>query len=294
MGVLTKKIYFGYCCVAAAFTCAAGGAGDAAFFDGVARRFAEEYTECTGDSRPAVDMREVLRWKRKMDAWTQSREYAELLRDYQKTGARAISPCKLIEWSKKRKDAQEAEETVLIRRLLDSAEDAEAASELTSLTASSFDFEGIPFGISKHAFIHFFKMKFGAPPAEKDRFLYMEALPLDGRPFLGAFFFNDKGLFYKYEIESDPLPADSLNRAVRPAAGHLAIFFRKRLGPPLHSERVGFFDIKTKELAVCDKWETAVNSLYIGFSVFDYQYYAKAVATDKGFASAGSATGHAD
>jgi hypothetical protein len=280
MSARIKKIIFGSCCAAAAVTCGASdGAGDTAFFDDLIRRFAEEYVECTGDTGRIVDAQRVLRWKRKMAEWTESREYVELLRDYQKTGASAISPCKLIEWSKKRKEAQEA---------------AEAASELRSLAASPFDFAGIPFGISKHAFRHFFKKKFDIVPAEKDRFFYIENLPLDGRAFLWAFYFNGKGLLYKYEIESDPLPADSLNRAVRPAADHLALFFEKRVGPPLHSERVGFFDIKTRELAVCKKWESPVHSLTIGFSVFDYQYYAKAVVTNKRIASAGSASAPGD
>jgi hypothetical protein len=259
---------------------AADDSGDAHFFDSIAMRFQEEYVACTKDSRP-LDVKRIVLWKKKMDAWTGTGEYADLTRDYQKNVGKAISPCKLMEWSKRRKQEQEENEAAFVKDLLESDEAAGIAEELKACRPSRFDFAEIPFGVSKLTFTELCKKKFNYPLLEKGRFLYIEELPLNGRAFLAAFFFNDDGIFYKYEIESAPLPADSLNRAVRPAAEHLAAFFENRLGPPKQIDRVGFYDIKSKELALYKKWETPANSLNLGFSVFDYHYYAKVVSVDK-------------
>jgi|WetSurMetagenome_2_1015567.scaffolds.fasta_scaffold66610_3 hypothetical protein len=250
------------------------------FFDSVAARFQAEYSACTGDNRP-MDVRRIIQWKQKMDAWMETEEYAGLLNDYKKSGGAPLSPCKLIEWSRQRKAAQEAKEAVFVKEMLDSQETAEAMREIKAQKPSRFDFADLPFGISKLTFVYFFKKKFTLDLLERGRFLYVEEFPLSGRDYLAAFFFNDDGIFYKYEIESDPLPADSLNRVVRPSADHLALFFEKRLGPPAASARIGFYDIKSKELALLKKWDTPDNSLVIGLSVFDYHYYAKAVVADK-------------
>jgi hypothetical protein len=259
---------------------AADDSRDAAFFDSVAARFREEYVHCTGNAGQ-TDVRRILLWKQKIDAWTKTAEYAELMRDYQKSVGGPIHPCKLIEWSKQRKAAQEAKESGFVKALLDTSEAADAACDLKACTASQFDFAEIPFGVSKPTFAHYYKKKFNAKLRKKGGFLYTEGLLLDGRPFLAAFFFNAAGKFYKYEIESDPLPADSLNQSVRPAAEYLAGYFEKHLGPPMHSSRIGFYDIKSRELALYKNWETPGNSLNIGLSVFDYHYYAKAVVVDK-------------
>ena len=259
---------------------AADDSGDAAFFDSVAARFREEYVQCTGNSGQA-DVRRIVLWKQKVDAWTKTAEYAELMRDYQKHVGGPIHPCKLIEWSKQRKADQEAKESGFVKALLDSSEAADAACDLKACTTSHFDFAEIPFGVSKPTFAHYYKKKFNAKLRRKGGFLYTKELFLEGRPFLAAFFFNAAGKLYKYEIESDPLPADSLNQSVRPAAEYLANFFEKRLGPPVHSSRIGFYDIKSKELALYKNWETPAHSLNIGLSVFDYHYYAKAIVMDK-------------
>ena len=238
------------------------------FFDSVAMGLREEYRECTGDNRP-IDVRHIILWKQKMDAWAKTEEYAEIAHEYKRTKGSKILPCKLIEWSRQRKQAQDAKEAAVVNELLDSSEADEAAVELKALAVSRFDFLEIPFGLSKRSFMFFFKKRCALAIGEKGRFLYTEKLPVGGLPFLAAFHFNDAGIYYKYEIESDPLPADSLNRVVRLAADHLAHFFEQRLGPPTHSSQVGLFDIKSRELALYKKWETGANSLLLGFSVVD-------------------------
>ncbi len=260
--------------------CADDDSRHAGFFDSVATRFYAEYTACTGDGRP-LDVRRVIQWKQKMDAWMETEEYAGLLRDYTGSGGAPIAPCKLIEWSKERKAAQEAKENAFVNELLDSQETGEALAQLKARRSSPFDFAEIPFGVSKPTFVYFFKRKFAMPLSEKGRFLYVEEFPMNGLAFLAAFFFNDDGIFYKYEIESDPLPAEELNKSVRPAAERLAFFFEQKLGPPTATARIGFYDIKSRELALYKKWETPANSLNLGLSVFDYHYYAKAVVVDK-------------
>jgi hypothetical protein len=238
----------------------------------------QEYLECTGDPLP-VDLKFVIGWKQRMDAWRKTPEYAELLRDYQKTvGASAsIRSCALIEWNERRKRVQDSMERILTARVLDSNEAQDVAEEIKALPASRFDFAGIPFGVSKGAFLHLFKMKYTVPIQEKDAFYFAENVPWNGAPFLTAFYFDDDNRLFKYEAESDALPADSVNRAVRPAARRLATALEQSLGPPARQYRIGFYEIKSRELAVEEKWETAGYTAMVGLSVFNYQYYAKAV-----------------
>ncbi len=253
---------------------------ESAFFIDKEEALRQEYLECTNDSR-RVDIKYVIEWKRKMEALKKTPKYAELLRDYKKaTGNNGASPCALMEWKARRKAVQDSAEQAIVDRILDNNEAADIAEGIKALPLSKFDFARIPFGVSKSAFTFLFANIFNIALSEKETFLYAEAVPWNALPLLTAFFFDDENRFYKYEIESDALPADSVNKVVRPAADSLARVFERMFGTPTHSYRIGFFEIKSKELAIAWKWETPDYTAYIGFSELNYLYYAKAVVTN--------------
>jgi len=251
------------------------------FFDALETNYRTEYVECTGDSL-MVDINYVLLWKKQLNEWTKSREYRDALADYKKSvgTTEIISPCKLRAWKNRHKSEQDAHEKGFVNASLENNDSSEALDALKSHPASKFDFDGIPFGVSKNTFIHLFKKKFHEEIIDKGDLLGVESLPWEARTFLTAFYFGKKDMFYKYEIESAPLPADSLNKSVRPAAQHMGALFEQKLGDAQHEYRIGFFDIKSKELSLLKKWESPAHTAYIGLSVYKFRYYAKAIIAD--------------
>ena len=251
------------------------------FFDTLEANYRKEYVECTGDSL-MVDINYVLLWKKQLNEWTKSREYRDALADYKKSvdTTEIISPCKLRAWKNLHKSEQDAHEKGFVNASLENNDSIEAFDALKSHPASKFDFDGIPFGVSKNTFIHLFKKKFPEEIIDKGELLGVESLPWNARTFLTAFYFGKKDMFYKYEIESAPLPADSLNKSVRPAARYMGALFEQKLGNAQHEYRIGFFDIKSKELSLLKKWESPAHTALIGLSVYKFKYYAKAIIAD--------------
>jgi len=239
----------------------------------------KEYRVCTGDSSAIINIKYMIDWKRKMDAWKKSPEYYEALREYKKTSGAVdpVNPCFLLEWTIGRKAVQDSIEHLQIRLMLEKSEADDIASKLKAYMSSGFDFEEIPFGVSKDVFSYLFKKKFGTVLKNKGEFLFAENLPWNNGTFFTAFFFDTSDHFYRYEIESEAVSADSINRYVRPMANIIAQALQKKIGVPDHSYRIGLFDIKSNELAVVDKWETSDCSAYVGMSVVNYRYFAKAI-----------------
>jgi len=255
-----------------------------AFFADKETAIRQEYLECTGDDQP-VELKFVIGWKQRMEAWKQTQEYAELLKEYKKavSGAQTVHPCKLLDWNKRRKQTQDSAEKSLVKRILSDNEADDAAEELKAHPASHFDIAGIPFGVSKTVFRYLFKKKYADSLEEKNAFFYAEDFSWNGAAFMTAFFFNDDNRFYKYEAESDALPARQLNGPVRTAAGLLTKTLEQSLGPPVRSCRIGLYDIKSREIAVAGAWADSVSSAVVGFSVLDYRYYAKAIVVNATF-----------
>ena len=254
---------------------------ETSFFDTLQTSYRKAYVECTGDSF-MVDINYVLMWKNKLDEWTKSREYSDVLADYKKSvdSRGTISPCKLRAWKNLHKSEQDGREHGIVNTVLENNDSIEALEAITSHPASKFDFADIPFGVSKNTFIYLFKKKFPGEIIDKGDLLCVENLSWGARAFLTAFYFNKKDFFCKYEIESEGLPADSLNKSVRPAAEYLGAMFERKLGSAQRENRVGFFDIKSNELSLLKKWESAVQTAYIGLSVNKFKYYAKAIISD--------------
>jgi hypothetical protein len=260
---------------------AAEQATETLFFDTLETAFRKQYVECTGDSL-RVDIKYIFAWKEQLDEWAKSKECADLRADYKKNvdSAAVPSPCKLRAWALVNKSRQDSREHGVVNGILASDDSIEVEEALKAHPAGAFDFPGIPFGVSRNIFSYLFKKKYSYGLLAKDAFLYVENMPWEGANYLTAFYFDKNDMFYKYEIETPGLPADSLNTVVRPTALHLASVFEQKLGAPRREYRVGYFDIKSKELSPLIKWDAADYSAIIGLSVFKYRYYAKAIVTD--------------
>lgn len=252
------------------------------FFDTLESSVRKAYVECTGDSFRS-DINYIILWKNHLDEWTKSRDYQEAVIDYKKSvdSGKAITPCMLRAWKSRHKSVQDDLEHGSVDAVLEISDSCESAAEFQKHPASPFDFAGIPFGISKDAFVYVFKKKFAGEIIDKGNILCVENMPFGGaRTFLTAFYFGKKDMLCKYEIESGGMPADSLNKSVRPSAGYLGAALEQKLGPAKREYRVGFFDIKSRELSLVKKWESPGHSAYVGLSVDKFKYYAKAVIAD--------------
>jgi hypothetical protein len=64
---------------------------------------------------------------------------------------------------------------------------------------------------------------------------------------------------------------------VRPDAEFLSQEFTKKIGEPSRRYTFGIFDIKSGVLSPYKTWDIKGFSAYVGISVDNYKYYAKAV-----------------
>jgi hypothetical protein len=252
-----------------------------AFFDTLQATYQKEYVECTGDQGPQ-SIKYLVAWKDRLAEWTKSKDFAEQLADFKKCvdPSGAITPCKLRDWAARHKAEQDAKEHAVVNYVLENNDSIEAIESLGRNPASAFDFPGIPFGVSRNIFSYLFKRGHTGRLEAKDAFFYVTDMPWGAGAYLTAFYFNKNDVFYKYEIETPGRPGDSLNTAVRPAASELISLFEQKLGPAGREYRVGYFDIKSKELSPLKKWDDADHVALIGLSAFKYRYYAKVVVAN--------------
>jgi hypothetical protein len=250
------------------------------FYDSLKNVYLKEYQKCTGDSSN-VSFKDLINWKKQINIFVQTHSYKEMLSLYisQKNYDEPILPCKVIKWAQERKKEQNKNEKLLIHQLIKEEELNYAKKEADSLSKSLFDFDSIPFGISKKSFLVLAENKYNLKPVDMDYYIYFNALPLGGRNFLIAFYFDKKNYkLYKYEIESVPLEPSQFNRAVRADADYIANEFEKRFGPPLRRESVGFFDIKSNILTPYKIWKAdGFDAVIVGFSLHEHKYYSKAL-----------------
>lgn len=251
---------------------------DETFYDSITAAYAREYRECTG-STSWLDRATLVEWKNKMDLLARTSTYIELAREYRKAvdSVHTPLPCKVMQWNEERKKVQMLKESVLTADLLAQQEADDAHREADSLAKSPLDFEGFPFGLTKRTFEYLYKQTFGAPPVDMGTHEYGPEIPWGTKTFLTAFYFDTNDRFFKYEIESSGLPSNRLNSNVRPDAEFLSQVFAKRIGEPSRRYTFGIFDIKSGALSLYKTWDVKGFSAYVGISVDNYKYYAKAV-----------------
>jgi hypothetical protein len=191
----------------------------------------------------------------------------------------------VLRW-KREKDSVAAIEAAAAKRMTMARQDETAESltvykEISSLKKIPVTLDGIPLGSSKRSFFWLAKRRGFTGLADKGSYFVFRSVPLGGRAWLGAFYFDTLGLC-RYELEGPEYPADSLDEAVRADAAYLASVFEDLIGSAPHQvNRVGRDEITAQELAIVNAWSQSGWSVAVGLSRHAWRYYAKAIVTNR-------------
>lgn len=253
------------------------------FFQGIEEYLIEEYQICTGDS-VISDIDSILKWKNSINLRVAMPEYKTILKEFiLHTGlVKEMLPCEVLNWYIDRliyinKKEESLKETIL--HTADKVIDSIAMTmELKNNPRSGFDFDSIPFGLSKKVFLKLYKSFNNYPLMQKKKCLCAEHYPIKGESFFIKFTFNENDQYHRYEIESYLFSADSLDAVIRPLASILKEYFTtlfKR--PPNRTYRIGYFDIKSKTVSPYAQWKSEKHRIKIGIGMRKNRYYTKAI-----------------
>jgi hypothetical protein len=158
----------------------------ATFFDSVEVRYRQEYKACTGDMN-FIPAKALIEWKNEINAVAKSREYLALLKEYRTVdSSENVLPCKVLAWNENRKRMQTAAEDTLARNMLDREEYENALKEAEGCAKSPYCVPGLPFGLSKKAFLLIFKNSFRVPFNDQGYYIYVNDMVLGDRSFVYA------------------------------------------------------------------------------------------------------------
>ncbi len=251
------------------------------FFDSIEVQYRKEIVEC-GDNIAYMSKTGITQWKEHMISVSQTPEYKALLQEYRKfvDSSNTPLPCKVLAWNEQRKQIQLQKEDSLTKELILREDYENALREKDSLPKSVFDPFGIPFEISKRSFLLLFKEKCKNAYVDMGYHLYVSDMNWCNHEYLTAFYFDHKtDKFIKYEIESDAVEADKLNRITRQDGENLTQCLIPNFGLPSKTFRIGFFDIKSNALSPLSMWDADGFNVYVGLSMSKYRYFAKAVVS---------------
>ncbi|MDO5576035.1 MAG: hypothetical protein Q4F84_03070 [Fibrobacter sp.] len=242
------------------------------------------YKTCTRDSSFQT-LNSLLSWKYSIDSLTGLPEYPDMLRKYQeetRVNPDSITPCDIKNWQE-RNLKEKAETDSVIQKHVDLSKKkkknmALIQKSISDHKRSSLDFLEIPFGITKNTFHFLVKQTDLIIGHETEQYAALDSIFLGNYSYSCAFHFDADSNYYKYELESESFPLDSLDKKVRLIADNLIFYFRQKSGkPPDHSYRVGRFDIVSGRLSALAMWRINDTFVYIGLASHKYNYYAKAI-----------------
>lgn len=242
------------------------------------------YKACTRDSS-FRSLNSLLSWKYSIDSLTGLPEYPNMLKKYQEeTGVNPnnITPCDIKDWHE-RNIKEKAETDSVIQKHVELTKQKKEKMALIQKSISdhkrsSLDFLEIPFGITKNTFHFLVKQTNLVISQETESYAALDSIFLGNYSYSCAFHFNADNNYYKYELESESFPLDSLDKRIRLMADNLIFYFRQKTGkPPDHSYRVGRFDIVSGRLSALAMWRIDDTFVYIGLASHKYNYYAKAI-----------------
>jgi hypothetical protein len=254
------------------------------FFDTLESSLRQQYIRCTGDSSEVSPM-EIMLWKKKIQLFMENDSFPIVAKSFfSETG---LSPediylCELINWYQNR-TSQRNEYAELLADDLQKREKRKADSlkiidACKSVSASPFDFGGIPFGLSKENFLLMLEWKSSAKYENRGKFIQCNNVTFGNQIVTAAFHFDKEGYYRMYEIECDGGPLDSINTAIRDEVKLLGEHMESTSGiAPDHTYRIGRFDITQGRLTVERMWYNESITAFVGIATFRYHYYGKAV-----------------
>jgi len=243
-----------------------------------------EYLICTGDTT-TLTMPQLNKWKKSMDSLVADRGYREKFNSYVRaTGLRPqdVKPCEPIIFFE-RFERQLAEmdkfvETQRLRKEKSYRDSMSIVNGLKNLKPCTTNILGIPAGISKEVLLLIFARD-SIKSTETPEFLRMDSVEFEGMVFTAALYFDERGRYYKYEMETKALAAQELDKTVREWANQLSKAYEKRLGLAGKRNRIGFHDIKQGRLSIQTAWRGTNPTVLVGLAVHNNLYYAKTVVT---------------
>lgn len=257
---------------------------EAAFFTELETSLRADYRLCTGDTSHRT-LEYLVSWHRSIETTLSSPDYPVIVRKYsEETGILPADarPCEIVMWTRRsEQQVKEAsgflsnERKRLIRKRNESLF---LAHELAGVKKASYDFSGIPFGLSKRGFLILAEWNGLAPVTDEGNSVRCDSAALGMYTFRTAFHFNRRGRYWCYEIESETCSADSIDLWARGLMDYMAAHIQKSTGAePNHIYRIGQFDIVAGRLAICKLWTFGKAAAYVGLCRSKNRYYAKTI-----------------
>jgi len=245
-----------------------------------------DYLICTGDTN-FISRERLFAWKNRMDTLVLDKSYSEKFKTFvSATGIKAhrVRPCEpIVFFEQLDRQMVEMDSLVSITRRKKERERKDSltlAASLKNAHPNPADISGIPAGISRDA-LRILLAKSGVRTALTKDFLRADSLIFDGLAVTAAFYFDDKGNYSGYEMETAALKAELLDQTVRGWADQMAGAYEKKLGAPSAKIHVGFRDIKQGRLSITNKWTGGKATVLIGLATHNNLYYAKVMVNYK-------------
>jgi len=252
--------------------------------DSAAYELRTEYLICTGDTT-TLTMSQLNKWKRTMDSLIADKGYREKFNSYVRaTGLRPqdVKPCEPViffeRFERQLLEMDNFVETQRSRKEKSFRDSMNIVTGLKNLTPHPADILGIPAGISKDVLLLIFERD-SIKSKETPEFLRVDSVEFEGMIFTVALYFDERGRYYKYEMETKALAAQELDKTVREWGNQLAKAYEKRLGLAGRRNRIGFHDIRQGQLSIQTAWRGTNPTVLVGLAVHNNLYYAKAVVT---------------
>lgn len=254
------------------------------FFDTLEMSLRHQYVYCTGDSSYR-DRPDILVWKRNLDIFVESDSFKIITKKFfTETGLSpsGIHICDIVNWYRSHSDAN-SESIRLFQNDIRKRDKRKVDSLLIDsicayAAASPFDFNGIPFGISRKHFKVIMDWKYPQRYEDNGKTIQCKGVEIDNISGTAAFHFDKDGIYRMYEIECSGGPLDSLNTKVRNEVTSLGSMLEGKSGiAPDHIYRIGRFDITQGRLTVERLWKQSPVSAFVGIATYRYHYYGKAV-----------------
>jgi len=261
------------------------------FYSEKEKQYRTEYRYCTGDTSSTISLREIILWRNDIHEKALTPEYKLILKEFIKsTGVvDQATPCEVLEWHKQRQRYIEKEEKRLKKSIFsqgDSTVDSvHLIQEIGATQYSPFDFDSIPFGIDRKAFLDLYGRSQTLPVHGDGNFLYVKDYLIERKKYQLSFFFNKENKLYKYEFESGLYNTKSLNTHVRPAVKNLTRHFIDKIGPPQKIESPTIFDFKEKTVTPYATWRQNYYHAYTGIGKLKDTYYIKVIIVNTQFSS---------
>jgi hypothetical protein len=245
-----------------------------------------DYSVCVGD--PArVGREQLFRWKAHIDSTVMRPDFANKFQTYVAvTGVRAhhVRPCEpVVYFERETRRRHTTDSTIAAQRTARERATGDSAlvtRELSANRPNPADILNIPAGISRTA-LQTILDRSNVITRSVQNYIQVDRIKFHDLVVNVAFYFDANGRYNGYELETEALRAEEIDRRVRPWADQLIRLYEEKLGPPNVISRVGFRDIRQGRLSIVANWERGPSrpKVLVGLATHDHLYYAKVMVS---------------